>query len=85
MQCIRTRYLGPTNVRPARIMASTNFATHTVSYDHNLNDGENHTAAAQSLLKRISNPHMKDCYIVANGDFQGDTYHVLWPNPTAPK
>ena len=54
---IRTRFVGPTNYRPARIIASDDGSTGktrkvTVSYDHALNGDENHKVAAQAFMDK---------------------------------
>jgi hypothetical protein len=50
MQAIRTRYIGPSNVRGSRIQAKCEARTMYVSYDHALNLGENHRAACEALM-----------------------------------
>ncbi len=59
-QGITTRYLGPTNSRGSRIKATARKASAhgaemaaTVHYDHALNIGGNHTAAAQALATKL--------------------------------
>lgn len=51
-QAIQTKYLGPTNFRGARIKASCESDTVTVSWNHALDVVGNHEAAAQVLLNR---------------------------------
>ena len=47
---ITTKYLGPTNTRPARIKASSDGGVAlTFSYDHALDGRQNHEAAACAL------------------------------------
>ena len=53
MQAIRTKYTGPTNTRPSRIIASCDAGKLTVSYDHGLNLDDNHKAAAQKLAAKL--------------------------------
>ena len=55
---IRTRFVGPTNHRPARIIASDGRTGMdswrlTVSYDHELNPDANHKAAAQAWMDKF--------------------------------
>jgi hypothetical protein len=53
MQAIMTKYLGPTNVRGARIKASCQAKSIILSWDHSLNDSDNHTAAAKALATKM--------------------------------
>jgi hypothetical protein len=53
--CIITRYLGPTNYKPSRIVATHKRDNETVwrkviSWDHALDSAANHQVAAQALL-----------------------------------
>ena len=50
LQAITTRYLGPTNTRGARVKATCEAGTHTVSWDYALSSFENHAAAARALV-----------------------------------
>lgn len=51
---IETHYVGPSNFRGARIVASTESGQRiTRSYDHALNSGENHEAAARALADKM--------------------------------
>jgi hypothetical protein len=52
MQAIETKYLGPTNHRGARIKATAQAGQITVPYDHALDFGENHIAAARAYAQR---------------------------------
>jgi hypothetical protein len=49
MQAIITKYLGPTDHRGARVKATADAGTVTVSWDHALNTEDNHRAAAEAL------------------------------------
>jgi len=53
---VHTRYLGPTNFRPARVKAQhlSNGQTLIISWDHALNALDNHLAAAQALLAEVA-------------------------------
>lgn len=53
MQAITTRYLGPTNHRPSRIIAQCNAGRLVVSWDYALNIEDNHGAAAQALIAKL--------------------------------
>ncbi len=48
-QAIRTRYLGPTNFRGARIRASAEAGSVTVAWDYALNVSDNHACAVLRL------------------------------------
>lgn len=52
MQAIETKYLGPTNFRGARIKASAEVGSITISWDHALNVEENHDVAARALITK---------------------------------
>lgn len=49
-QAIQTKFLGPTNTRPARVKAWADAGSVTVSWDHRLSIAENHRAAAAVAL-----------------------------------
>jgi hypothetical protein len=80
MQAIVTKYLGPTNYRGARIKATCNAKSITVSRDRGLNISANHAAAARELalqlgwltdgweLRSGSLPGMgdQDCHVLVN-------------------
>lgn len=53
MQTIETKYHGPTNTRGSRISATASVCRKRVwvEYDHALNAGNNHMAAAQKLME----------------------------------
>jgi hypothetical protein len=76
---IRTRYLGPTNHRGARIAVTSDnvFAEPIrimIDWDHSLSTAENHAAAAQSWLDR----HNPGQQVVPPGlSFNGD-YFWTW-------
>lgn len=54
MKAIETRYIGPSNVRGSRIIASDGDGNRvTVSYDSALNSDDNHAAAAKALLVKM--------------------------------
>lgn len=52
-QAIETKYLGPTNYRGARIKASAQAGSVTISYDHALDVDDNHMRAAQALARKF--------------------------------
>lgn len=49
MQAIVTKYLGPTNYRGARVKATCDAGSVTLSWDHALNPEGNHRVAANHL------------------------------------
>lgn len=51
-QAIVTKYLGATNSRGARVKATAAAGSLTVSWDHSLNVGGNHRAAAEALARK---------------------------------
>ena len=55
-QAILTRYHGATNCRGSRISATCAAARIFVSYDHALNPGGNHEAAARKLAEKLEWP-----------------------------
>ena len=53
LQAITTKYLSPTNTRGTRVKATAAAGSVTVSWDHALNDRQNHTAAAHALARKL--------------------------------
>ena len=51
-QAIATKFHGPTNYRGARVKASADAGSVTVSWDYSLNIADNHRAAAIALANR---------------------------------
>jgi len=56
MQAIRTKYIGPGNVRGSRVKATAQAGSLTVGWDSRLNSEANHKAAAQELALRLDWP-----------------------------
>lgn len=52
-QAITTKYLGPSNVRGARVKASAEAGSVTLSWNHALNSDENHRKAAEALRDKM--------------------------------
>lgn len=52
-QAIVTRFLGPTNTKPARVRASCDAGRLTVSWDYSMGVPENHMAAARALCAKL--------------------------------
>lgn len=55
MQYIKTKYLGPTNHRGARVKAVSSYGETSVTmpWDHALDSFDNHQAAAMALLSKV--------------------------------
>ncbi len=52
-QAITTKYLGPTNIRGARVKATASAGSVTLSWDHARNSEANHTIAAHTLASKL--------------------------------
>lgn len=52
-QAIVTKFLGPTNSRPARIKATAAAGSHTMPWDYSLNADANHQKAARLLVEKL--------------------------------
>lgn len=73
-QAIVTRFLGPTNHRGARVKATADAGTVTVSWDYALGIAENHQAAATALLDKLGwtrDPWRRD---LVGGSLPGSGY-----------
>jgi len=75
--CIVTRYLGPTNHKGSRVVATHKRDNETtwrkvVDWDHALDSSANHEAAAQALLDAW--PYDTDLEIVCRGH-DSDAYY----------
>ena len=53
MQSIKTKYLGPTNYRGARIKASAEKHSVIISYPYELNAEQAHIEAAKQLMNKL--------------------------------
>lgn len=54
MKAIQTKYMGPTNVRGARIKATDNDGNSvTIPYPHELSGEDVHRAAADKLVRKM--------------------------------
>lgn len=53
MQAIKTKYVGPTNTRGSRIIASCDGGKITHNYAHNIDVEQNHIDAALALCKKL--------------------------------
>ena len=82
MQAIRTRYLGPTNHRGARIVATCDAKRKTYSWDYALNVAENHAQAAHALATELG---WLSAHTLASGGLADGSYaHVLVVDALAP-
>lgn len=52
-QAIMTAFLAPTNHRPARVKATADAGSITVSWDHALGVDDNHKRAAMALADKL--------------------------------
>ena len=53
-QCIKTRYVSPTDTKPGRVKATCERGSITIDWMHEGNVGENHRAAVAALLSKFS-------------------------------
>jgi hypothetical protein len=53
MQAIETKYLGPTNTKGSRIIATCTAGKITVDWNNSLNSGDNHKEAIRALLRKL--------------------------------
>ena len=53
MQAIETKYLGPTNHKGARIKATAQARSVTVSWDYSANTERSHDAGALALIRKL--------------------------------
>ena len=75
-QAIVTKYLGPTNMRGSRVVATCQAGSLTVGWDHALDAPANHTAAARELAEHMgwhgtwvggAMPGAGYCYVMLRG------------------
>ncbi len=59
MQAIIAKYIPPTNYKPGRVKATCERGSLTVSWDHELEAGENMRAACDSLCARFDAEDLK--------------------------
>lgn len=72
MQCIRTRYVGPTNTRGSRVSAQCESGRLTLPWDCALSSEENHAAAAKALAEKLG-------MVLPAPVSGGDYYHAFIP------
>lgn len=66
-QAIETRFLSPTNFRPARVVARAEAGRVVINWDHALNIENNHRRAMQTLADKFDWPGRWIGGGVANG------------------
>jgi len=71
-QAIQTKFHGPTNTRGARVKATADAGSVTVSWDHAIGIYENHKAAAVALARRYGWPEDLD-----GGSLPGSGYAFI--------
>jgi hypothetical protein len=52
-QAIHTKFMGPTNTRGSRVKAKADAGSITLGWNHALNVGDNHAAAAKALALKL--------------------------------
>lgn len=75
MQAIRTRYLGPTNTRSARMSAQCQGGKTTIPYDDMIGLDANHHQAMLALAELLQWPQS---FLAVAGTYNGDTYHCFY-------
>lgn len=76
MQAIRTRFVGPTNYRPARMIADCNAGRIVIAYEDMLGIDANHRAAAGALRDKLCWHHLG---VMSGGSFKQDGFWVFIP------
>jgi hypothetical protein len=75
MQAIITKFIGPTNIKGARIKASASAGSVTIPFPYELNLYERHEKAARALLDKLGWD-----FELASGDLpDGSTVFVCLP------
>ena len=75
MQAIRTRYLGPTTHRGARIVARATAGRRVYDYDYSLSPQDNHKAAACDFCRDVRDGEVEP---FAGGNLHdGSWVHVI--------
>jgi len=76
-QAIVTKYLGPTNYRGARVKATAQAGSVTLSWDHALGIDENHDAAAMALAKKFGWDENHDLVTGGHPSGRGNVYVMV--------
>jgi len=79
-QAITTKYVGPTNTKGGRIIATTESGIrHTISYPHEMTEEQGHRKAAEELRDKLgwgkANGH--ECKLVAGGMKHGYCFVMI--------
>lgn len=77
-QAIETKYLGPTNSRGARVKATAQAGSVTLSWDNSLNADENHGRAAVALADKFGWYRGKPGYWAGGGNAKGTGNVYVW-------
>ena len=78
MEAIKTRFLGPTNTKGARIKASWSKGTLTIPYPYESDRHHGHQQAARLLFSRDFSRDFGDNIVFATGHLPcGDYVHVM--------
>ena len=82
MKAIRTKYIGPSNIRGSRISATSGEKGQRVvlSYDDAVNSDENHAKAARSLCDKMGWP-----YAMIGGGFPDGSMVWVFQAPMSPE
>jgi hypothetical protein len=83
-QAIVTKFIGPSNVRGARVKATADAGSITLSWDHALNHERNHKAAAMALASKYGwhgryvgggmPSNTGNVYVCDDASFEDDTF-----------
>jgi hypothetical protein len=76
MQAIRTRYIGPSDVKGSRVKADCEAGQVTADWDDALNIDANHAAARDALLRKLGWDTETHGDMVS-GVYGNDYYHVF--------
>ena len=76
MQAIRTRSFGPTNTRPARMIADCKAGRIVLPYEDMLGIDANHKAAAVALRDKLGWHHLG---VMSGGSFKQDGFWLFTP------
>lgn len=81
MQAIQTKKVGPTGSHGARIRAKCDAGSITVARDFELDDEQNHVAAAKQLAAKLGWTEDKGYGPLACGGLNGTTYVHVFVEP----
>lgn len=81
MQAIQTKYLPCTDYKPSRVKAWCQAGSLTLSWDHGLNDDENHARVAQLLAEQLGWTGDKFGHLIGGGLPSGGCAFVFTTKP----